>query len=163
MACLHALRAEHVIGETPLKLHIKHPDTQPRGVHGALRAEEVGVAGAGEVAGDAAERSRHPPGAQLEAVHDGVCDPVEVVGQVEQLPVDVAAKRALDPRHDLQPVQIPARAAVEHVRRLPGGLPVEVTFDVQAERIGREQFTDGAHVRALEQSFGLEQTDALVT
>ena len=160
VARLRVLRGEHVIGITAVEQHLEVPGAQPAWIQQPLGVEAVQVGRDRQAPGDAAERARDPPGAQLQVSYDGIADEVQMAGQIAQLPGDVGAERARGAGDDIEDVQIPACAAVDDVGGLPLRVPVDVGLDLKAERIGRQQLADGTHVRALQHAVRLEEVDA---
>ena len=164
MAQLHVPGAQHAIGVAAGELRLEHPGAQSGRIDGSVRAEARVVAGGGEVSGDAAERTAHAPGAQIEIPHHGIGRPVPLAGQVVQLPGDVGAERILDMCDDAEEVEIPPGAAGDHPGGLPGRAPAHAAFDLHAERIGGAQLADAADARLLSQHpVGLEEADDAVT
>src|SRR6516165_127447 len=113
--------------------------------------------------GDAAERSVHVPGIEVEALYHGIGSPMPVAGECERLPGEVGTERTRDMRDDVERVEIAARGTGYRPGRLPRRGPVEVCLDLHAERVGRTQRAEGVHVRVLEPALGAEEADVVLT
>src|SRR6516165_7884716 len=75
--------------------------------------------------GDAAERSVHVPGIEVEALYHGIGSPMPVAGECERLPGEVGTERTRDMRDDVERVGRTQRAEGVHVRVLEPALGAE--------------------------------------
>ena len=155
---------QHALGVAAGELRLEQPGAQSGGVHRPVGTEARAVAAAGQVAGDAAERAAHAPGAQIEIPDHGIAHPVPLVGEIDRLAGEVGAERAVRVRHDVQDVEI-APGAAGHG---PGGpsrrAPQEAPLDLQPQGIGGEQVADRADARlASQEPLGLKEADDVVT